>query len=193
MIQLNLPNVLGTDHDPELLQKLFDAHAKSAADNENASTCACLNAGIVTGRLENGLASAILALGGHHAPIRGARTVYTTWVKADVENAIATDKLIPGFGNSFFKTGIDPAWSAVDEHLANRYPDHYARIKQLSVWVSEAKQTTLYPNAALYSAVVCEILGVYEGTEVSLLILARLPVWTKAWSDWSDNHRLLHM
>lgn len=191
MIQIPLPFVINADKDPELLRLLFEAHAKTALENENASTFACMNAGIVTGRLENGIASAILTLGGHHAPISKTRTVLDYWVLADVEHAISMDKFIPGFGNAFYKDSIDPAWSGVDNRLRECYPEMHGRIMQLQEWVNKTTGKTLYPNAAIYTAAVCDIIGVLEGTEVALLMLARIPVWTKAFSDWNDNHRLI--
>ena len=176
----------------QLLDLLMDAHARTAKTNPNASSYACHNAAMVTGRLENGIASGIMALGGHHAPISEARIVYRSWVKADIDSAMKARMLIPGFGNSFFKGGIDPAWELVDKHLESNYKNEYARIKQLQGWIAE-NNSTLFPNAALYTAAICDILGVVPGTEVALLIIARLPVWTVDWAKHNDSHRIIKM
>jgi citrate synthase len=175
-----------------LLDLLMEAHARTAKTNPNASSYACHNAAMTTGKLENGLASGIMALGGHHAPICEARIVYRNWVKVDIDAAMKAKMLIPGFGNSFFKGGIDPAWNNVDSHMSSMYPKEYGRIKQLQEWIVE-NNCTLFPNAALYTAAICDILGVVPGTEVALLILARLPVWTVEWAKHNDNHRIIKM
>jgi citrate synthase len=190
-VKIELPFILNPA-DESLLSLFMQAHAETANANANASSYACRNASLVTGRLENGLASAIMSLGGHHAPLTEARHVYKNWVKADVDFAMNNKVFIPGFGNSFFKGSVDPSWQVVDSYLYTWYPEQYARISQLKEWIAQNNRT-LYPNAAMYSAVVCEILNVAPGTEVALLILARLPVWTMEYACQNDSHRLFRV
>lgn len=188
-IELDIPYL--TKVDDKLFDLLMEAHAMTALSNANASSGACVNAGAVTGKLTNGLASAILCLGGHHAPIMEARLVYTQWTKEHIKEALMWNKFIPGFGNAFYKDSIDPAWQAVDAYLYTTYPAEYERIRELQRWL-QGQDVNLYPNAALYSAVACDIMGCVWGAEVSLLILARLPMWTTLWLGNNDSTRLIN-
>jgi citrate synthase len=188
-IELDIPYLNKVDY--RLLDLLIAAHAKTAIDNANASSAACVNAGAVTGKLTNGLASAILCLGGHHAPIMEARIVYRQWTKEQIKEALLWNKLIPGFGNAFYKDSIDPAWQGVDDFLYAEYPQEYARIRELRDWM-RGQNVNLFPNAALYSAVSCDIMECVWGAEISILILARLPMWTTLWLTNNDSSRLIN-
>jgi citrate synthase len=180
------------NYDPLLYSLFIEAHEESAIQNENASLHSLLNAGLTTGRLENGLAAAIMTLGGHHAPISEARTVYLTWTKEFIDTAVLAKMFIPGFGNSFYKDSIDPKWEKVAAHIKEFYPQHDARITEITQWLAD-NNLKLFPNAAMYSAVVCEILAVVPGTEVALLIMARLPAWSLAWANKNDSFRLIKL
>ena len=188
-IELDIPYL--TKADDKLMDLLIKAHAKTAVDNANASSAACVNAGAVTGRLTNGLASAIMCLGGHHAPIMDARHVYAHWTKENLKEALKWGKFIPGFGNAFYKHSIDPAWEDMDTYLMTAYPKEYARIIELQGWMKE-ENMILFPNAALYSAMACDIMGCVWGAEISLLVLARLPMWTTLWLTNNDSSRLIN-
>ena len=86
-------------------------------------------------------------------------------------------KKIPGFGNSFFKDSIDPAWFNVESLLQDRFPKVSARIEELGGFVTASIGTKLYPNAAMFTAAACSELGVVRGFESALFIIARIPAW----------------
>lgn len=50
----------------------------------------------------------------------------------------------------------------------------------LTAALKAAKGKTIYPNAALYTAAVCSIVGFPYGVEDLLFIMARLPVWAES-------------
>jgi len=161
----------------ELLQAVFDAHDMAARNNQNASSGAAVNAFFGSAQLTNGIASAILTLGDAHGPISPARFVYERFDERALKSAIEAGMKIPGFGNSFFKDRIDPAWSRVREIIAADFPNANARIEQLHGWMKEAGKN-IHPNAALYTAVVCSELGVIPGAESAIFIIARTAAWT---------------
>lgn len=161
----------------ELLQAVFDAHDMAARNNQNASSAASVNASIGSGQVTNGIASAILTLGDAHGPIGPARFVYERFDKLALESAIESGMKIPGFGNSFFKDRIDPAWSRVSELIKSDFPDANARINEIYGWL-KAMGKNAHPNAALYTAVVCNELHVIHGAESAIFILARTAAWT---------------
>jgi len=161
----------------ELLQAVFDAHDMAARNNQNASSGAAVNAFFGSAQLTNGIASAILTLGDAHGPIGPARFVYERFDERALKSAIEAGMKIPGFGNSFFKDRIDPAWSRVSELIKSDFSNANARIEQLHGWMKEAGKN-IHPNAALYTAVVCSELGVIPGAESAIFILARTAAWT---------------
>lgn len=160
-----------------LLNEVIKAHDKAATENQNCSSAACVNSFAGSGFFENGIASAILTLGTNHGPISDARIVYEKFRQPDVYNLCAVGEKVLGFGNSFFKDSIDPAWADVDSLLTDRFPIISERIAELGRFVKSATESTLYPNAALFSAAACSEVGVIHGLESALFIMARIPAW----------------
>lgn len=179
VLNLNIDFALGevTPKKLELLQSVFDAHDMAARNNQNASSAAAVNAFFGSGNLPNGIASAALTLGDAHGPIGPARFVYERFDERALKSAIESGMKIPGFGNSFFKDKIDPAWSRVNELIKSDFESANARINQLHGWMKEAGKDA-HPNAALYTAVVCSELGMIPGSESAIFILARTAAWT---------------
>lgn len=168
-----------------LLQATIDAHQK-AAKNRNVSTVVMQQAAAGSGRLENGIAAAILTLGHLHGPIREARGLYELGEKSVVITMLHGGRKVAGFGNSFHKTSIDPAWGDVMDIIRISFPKIDARINELCSWMIEGGRP-LYPNAALLTAAVCSELKIRGGCESALFILWRLPVWvdevTEGWEQ----------
>jgi len=179
VLNLNIDFALGevTPKKLDLLQSVFDAHDMAARNNQNASSAAAVNAFFGSAQLTNGIASAILTLGDAHGPIGPARYVYERFDDRALKSAIGAGMKIPGFGNSFFKDKIDPAWSLVRELIESDFESANARIKQLHGWIKEVGKD-VHPNAALYTAVVCSELGMIPGSESAIFVLARTAAWT---------------
>ena len=179
VLKLNIDFALAevTPKKLELLQAVFDAHDMAARNNQNSSSGAAVNAFFGSAQLTNAIASAILTLGDAHGPISPARFVYERFDERALKSAIESGMKIPGFGNSFFKDSIDPAWSRVREIIDVDFPRASGRINQLHGWMKEAGKY-LHPNAALYSAVICSELGMIPGSESAIFILARTAAWT---------------
>lgn len=179
VLKLNIDFALAevTPKKMELLQAVFDAHDMAARNNQNSSSGAAVNAFFGSAQLTNAIASAMLTLGDAHGPIGPARFVYEKFDERSLKSAIESGMKIPGFGNSFFKDSIDPAWSRVREIIEADFPRASGRINQLHGWMKEAGKN-LHPNAALYSAVICSELGMIPGSESAIFILARTAAWT---------------
>lgn len=179
VLKLNIDFALAevTPKKLELLQAVFDAHDMAARNNQNSSSGAAVNAFFGSAQLTNAIASAILTLGDAHGPINPARFVYERFDERALKSAIESGMKIPGFGNSFFKDSIDPAWSRVREIIEADFPRASGRINQLHGWMKEIGKD-LHPNAALYSAVICSELGMIPGSESAIFILARTCAWT---------------
>jgi len=160
-----------------LLNEVIKAHDLAATTNQNASSAACVNALSGSGSFSNGVASAILTLGKHHGPISDARMVYENFTEDSVRQWIQVGGKVPGFGNSFFKDSIDPAWIRVDVFLNDKFPTVYARIQELGRFVELTVGKKIYPNAALFTAAACSEIGVAHGFESAVFIISRIPAW----------------
>lgn len=157
-----------------LVSALFTAHHLSALENNNVSSVAVRNCNAGNPGTLNGIASAILSLGSSHAPITDAREV---WRRDDVWliNAVQAGVCIPGFGNSFFKAG-DPKWEPVALFLKSHFAAEHWRL-MAKTGIMLARAPSLFPNAAMYTAIACDLLRVPDGQEGLLVLLARLPAW----------------
>lgn len=161
-----------------LMQAVFKAHYKAALTNQCASSVACINAFASSGNLSNGISSALMTVGTLHAPIAEARKIYETATQKDVRGAMLRGDIVPGFGNSFFRVGIDPSWEGVARYIEANFPKMHGRIYDLTKWVQDSGKI-LYPNAALYSAAAASECRVKHGAEIALFALARIPAWTE--------------
>lgn len=164
-VSLELPFA---SENPALMELLIRAHQEAAESNSNASSQLCQIASAGSGDFSKGMIAAIASIGGMHAPLYQARMVYRHATK----EWIANQKIVPGFGNSFYKGSIDPSFVNLDAVLRVTYPEVSARIDELHGWVKK-----VYPNAALYTAAVCELCKVPDGIESVLFVISRAPVW----------------
>lgn len=172
-------------HAQQLLSLVLEAHTVSAANQNNASSVYFVNTLAITDNMASAIASAVLTLGKTHAPITQARSVFAEWTQRDIIETIEQGAKVPGFGNSFYKDDIDPAWFKVREYIKTFMPDIHLRLESLTTMVNAARQRRsvedevkpIFPNPAMYSAVVTELFGWATGSELSLFILARLPTW----------------
>ncbi len=159
-----------------LLEALFEAHTKAARDNNNLSSAVARAAWKGSRSFVQAVTSATLTIGGDHGPIVQARDLFRSAKPADIDHMIQMGQKIPGFGNSFFKDRIDPAFQPVADLLQEKFTDAWVRIVTLRNALAQAGKS-LFPNAAILSAAVCEVLGVPDGIEPLLFLLPRLPVW----------------
>jgi citrate synthase len=155
------------------------AHQQACTNNQNASKEICKCVAKCGGRIEGGIASAILSLGGTHAPLADAREMYLRGNHFLISKKLSENSnyKVPGFGNSFFRDSVDPAWIPVDSFLKESFPLSRDKITQLKNDVELATGKRLFPNAALFTAAVCEICEIPIGMESSIFILSRLPIW----------------
>lgn len=166
-----------TESGLQLLNEVIKAHDIAATTNQNCSSAACSNAIAGSGSFANGVASAILTLGKHHGPINDARLVYENFDEGAVRQWVMAGGKVPGFGNSFFKDSLDPAWVGVDLFLEDKFPNVSARIEELSRFVELTVGSKLCPNAALFTAAACSEIGLAHGFESALFIISRIPAW----------------
>lgn len=175
-LEINIPSI--PDPRPEvaeLIRLVCDANQVSSRNRRCISASNVENSSVGSGSILNGIASAILAIGHRHAPIKAARTVFEEFTPEKIRMAIAARKLIPGFGNSFFPEG-DPSWIPVSDYLRSTFPSTWSHLDRLTSAVLE-KSKTLLPNAAMYTGIACSLADVEEDMEYMMFILPVIPVW----------------
>lgn len=173
-----------------LLVAVLAAHERSAHTNNPISNTAVKLSAVGSNDFAKALSCAICTFGGKHGPTAQARRILFYEGLDQIEAAIEQGKIIPGFGNSFFKDTIDPAWQPVDTELES-YLEVHARIRQIE-GLFRAKNKPIYANAACYTAAVCELVGIPEGLELLLLIYARLPVWAEHFVEARKGQKELY-
>jgi citrate synthase len=172
LIQIQLS---GTKDDT-LLNLLVKAHQDAARNNPNASAELCKVATEGSGDFTKGVIAGLAATGGAHAPLGAARDIYINGLP---DHANLSGYRVPGFGNSFYKDKIDPAFVPTTTHIRNVHTKHFERIVKLVEDVQKIRRVRLQPNAALITAAVCEILEIPRGVEGVIFMLARIPVWAE--------------
>jgi citrate synthase len=171
LIQIQLS---GTKDDT-LLNLLVKAHQDAARNNPNASAELCKVATEGSGDFTKGVIAGLAATGGAHAPLGAARTVY----KYGFINYWDTGEKVPGFGNSFYKDKIDPAFVPTITHIKKYHTKYFERVVHLTNEIQKLMGKRLQPNAALITACVAEILEIPLGYESLIFMLARIPVWAE--------------
>lgn len=156
------------------------SHQEATAHNHNLSREVCKAASDGSGNPINGIVAAILSIGGRHAPLVQARETLVNATRQSLESSMVDDKYrVPGFGNSFFMESIDPAWKNINDFIEERYPSYHIRLKELGDIIHDIIGVRLYPNAAIFTAITCEICCIPRGMEYTVLIFSRLPIWAQ--------------
>lgn len=154
--------------------ELVAAHGRAAAANQPVSNAVCAAVAEGSGSFAAGVAAAILSTGDRHAPFAAALEVLLGQRSA---RAIAFGGgTVPGFGNSFWKEGIDPAFVPVWNMLPRRRRDdldHTTRLLHLAGKI-------VYPNAAIITAAVLAELNLGPEFGLVAFVLGRLPEWALA-------------
>ncbi len=157
----------------ELLAVVLDAHDRSAWQNANLSSLAIQLGREGAGDFGKAVACALMTLGVRHGPVTAARRA--------IYHGERTGGRIPGWGNSFHKHEIDPAWQTCADYLKAHYPIHHDALAKVTLELEE-RGKRLHPNAAAFTAAAAQILGIPEGVELVLFLMGRLPTWALLFS-----------
>lgn len=160
-----------------ILGELLEAH-RQIAYRPSASTEALRLAAGGSGDFGQALMAALCTLGGRHGPITEARRVIFG-PPSVVRDAIRQGVRVTGWGSSFVKGERDEAFDALCGTLPLAELDRLGRITY-DLWKAGKR---VFPNAAAYTAVVANLLGLPMGTEVSLFIQGRMPTWIKIFDE----------
>ncbi len=209
MKDTNPPEVkyeISSDDGKRLIYLLQDAHYQAGMNNQSLSLDVFQRALVGSGNATQAVAAGLLSIGVKHGPITETREMVQFMLKDHgqftdyAHNVVRNDTYFPGLGNSFFKTGIDPAFQEVNDfyrqlHMENdlgkTYVDTYAEI--INHVINHARleknadlipqSTELFPNAALITAGIAEFLGAKPNFENWFFISGR----TRAWLEQSGD------
>jgi citrate synthase len=166
----------------ELNGLLAEAHYKSAFRNNISSTAVAICAESKTDFL-NAVVAAISTLGGIHAPIAKAfRLINHSSPTTEIQAILDSGERVPGWGNSFHKTGIDPIWAPVDECLKMNYHSKWVTLTEMTAYLHSCGRK-IFPNPACYTATVAAINGLTEDSAGYLFLSSRLSAWLKIYSE----------
>lgn len=158
-----------------ILGLLEVAHYVAAMKNENTSSQIAVATYVASGDINSAIAAASLAQGALHAPISQARALLDASDPMLAACAIADrGERVPGYGNSFYKSAIDPAFAPAFSALPEETRVHLFDI------ISAAKPMyDLAPNAAIITAAVMKHCGVPPGMEPAVFTFCRIPAWVR--------------
>lgn len=172
-----------TEEQELLLDALCDAHWQAAMTNANLSSEVIKATSSVGQSFSEAICAGMLTLGNVHGPIVQARRLFFRESDEEILDRIARGEMIPGFGNSFYKDGPDPALNVIIPFVQKHYPEQYARVVRIADMIESEKGKKLFLNPAAFSAITAEVLDLAEGTELMLVFLMRMPVWAKQYAD----------
>lgn len=169
-----------------LLHEVWEAQKRSCLENSgNASNMAVRNSAAASMSLVNSIASAMLSTGGLHAPvIQARRVIFNTHPSFDPTH------IVPGFGNSFYKDKVDPAWDNVLEIIECSFEREASKIQSWSEILKENGKV-LYPNAACLTAAAAEIVEWPHGLEPLLVVEPRIAMWAHIYLDSIPAKKLI--
>lgn len=168
-----------TEAESKLLELTLAAH-DACARRMNVSTAFLLTSARSKLPLQTALATALLSLGGDHGPVERTCEVLTR--KKLVYELLATNQKIPGWGSSFVKEGPDPIFEPLRTFLMEQFPETLAKIDHVTTKLKENGHN-LEPNASAYTAAVALTLKIPKQIAIWLLIVGRMPIWTKLYLD----------
>lgn len=166
--------------------ELVAAHRRAAAANQPVSNAVCAAVADGSGSFAAGVAAAILSTGGKHAPFVEARKVLRGDCDHDGRNyhggggnlqeRVAYGWKVPGFGNSFHRDQVDPAFMPLALMLSLPTRNRIISLAS-SLWQIGKR---VHPNAAMFTAAVLEELELPDEFGLVAFVLGRLPEWALA-------------
>jgi citrate synthase len=131
--------------------------------------------------LTESVAAGLLSLGGFHAPVAEAMRV---WERGEDEEYLRLWTIIPGFGSSWYTGEPDPLLAAFGEEALT--DEEQTRLSRITADVQTITQKHIFPNAAMYTAIVAARLGYDPEFAASLLVRGRVDTWCLI---WAQNYR----
>jgi citrate synthase len=181
MIINAIQKLCDTEGNEELINILFNAHMRAAKDNKSGSSIIVDFIGRAKTDFKDAIIAAMCTVGGLHAPITETRRFFFV-NKTDVALVLTLGLKIPGFGNSFYKKSIDPSFKELAEYIEQKHSGQWSIIHdaKAKLWENGIR---IYPNAAMLTAAVAEIINLPFGLEPLLFMLPRITTWAEIYKN----------
>lgn len=161
----------------ELLDALYKAHAEVALRANPSLTALTLTAS-GSASYFNAIASALLTLGGLHGPLTATFDLLASEDPlGEVDARLAAGYRIPGWGNSFHKGEVEPAFRPVAKLLQEVCPELGEKIDLITKHI-HGRGLNIYPNPSTYTAATAIVVGLPREAVGMLVIQARIIPWT---------------
>jgi len=165
-----------SDEQNSLFLTLLDCHRRAALDNNNLSSMAVKCSANGGAPFQTQVIAGLATVGVIHAPVTYARNILfgASYKRNWWMSILADGHPVPGFGNSFFKDRIDPAFQPAFDALSGEFREY---LSETASNISSVKGCQLYPNAASITAAVAESLNLPLGAEVLIFVIGRSAGW----------------
>lgn len=161
----------------DLISALMIAHMNATFSNKNLSKDVFLASLQGSSNALQAVCAGLLSTGSTHAPVIHARDVLFNFEKSDeqvnndISHMVRIGLRVPGFGNSFFKDNIDPAFQPIYDFLSDTIEG-----KRID-FVNNIINKGLFPNAACLTAAVASYCNLPRLMELWLFIAPRTASW----------------
>lgn len=133
-----------------------------------------------TGDYFKAIASAILMLGGIHGPLTQTYDLLALECPLDeVARRLDNGFRVPGWGNGFYKDGVEPAFLPVSEELIKVNPEICERILSITEFLHNKRELKIWPNPSCFTAATAITVGLPREAVGVLALQGRLMVWTE--------------
>ena len=159
---------------------------RELAERDCASTQIIKASAALGKSLTDSIAAGMLMLGEFHAPVEQTLRFWSSWRQNTSPDWIGWDvwrNLFPGFGSSWYKAEPDPAFGPIRELLSDEI---IAKLDHLTAEIHSRTGKIIYPNAAMYTAIVADELDYTPEFASSLLVRGRMDTWCLI---WAQNYR----
>jgi len=157
------------------------AHRQAAYNNDNLSSDIVKRIALTKAPFQQAVIGALASSGAGHGPIQHSRwLIYQGGPEAALA-ILERKERVPGFGNSFFRDDIDEAWFTVRDFVKAEMPEDWEQLDAIHQAILPIKE--IHPNAASFSAICAQRLGLPVGGELALAMEARAVVWAIQWAE----------
>ena len=162
----------------ELTDALLKAHAEVALRG-NPSHHALILAAQGSANYFNALTAVFSTYGGIHGPLAGTYDLLLNPDPcAEITMRLDLGYQIPGYGNSFYKDGVEPAFQPVEAELRKVNPTLAGKIDLMTEFIHGLGKK-IYPNPSTFTCAVAITEGIQKEAVGFLVVQARLVPWTR--------------
>jgi citrate synthase len=161
-------------------KKLFEivsrAHVESTY-RDNPSTIAVKLSAQSSGKFGNAVIAALSMLGNPHGPVQEATEMLSSSDPLEFAKVyIDGGGKVPGWGTSFVKGKLDPAWEEANTFVKENYQELHSIVDEITRMLHD-RGKMIFPNPACYTAITAIVNDIPADAASYVFISSRLPAW----------------